>query len=323
MVYDFGVSKAVTEANYLMDRHIGKITTYTVASYEETDKSSFDFESLHEALVYIGSLDTFLSGGVIISLGDGTHYVGSEQLIDGNYFYSYNNCNVIIEGASRDKSKVNIIIRGNSDVNAKGLFKVTFGYFSFKYVTVKSLADGYEPANLFYVISPIASRFGLLYSEIIGNGSDDNIVSIYPKDSTLGLVSTSFTDLHIGILITYTDCSGFIYNVSFTNVDKDINQGYSTGCLLSYNEYSKDNVSTPQEFNHTDKDGTFTLIDGKSKVPVRDERRVIADSSNRPTMDGIQDGVSILQLDIKKPIWYAGKNDDGDDIWIDATGTEV
>ena len=329
MVYNFGVSKAVATVKYLYDRYIGKITTYTVASQEETDKSSFDFATLEEALTFAENCSIVGGGTVNLHLQDGTHYLERDShqpsvASNGVAAYNFNHTHIFLSCDS--KGSATITFSPNVKINGGNVFRIGNSKLGFTNVKVDYALGGAEQTknalfvrmNNAYVYMTSASVKGLNKSDFVATLSMEG-------NSYLYSTNTELDSFEYGILPIRGVSSGGVYNFTFKNMAHPIFAGAPAfGVIKLRGTITEENVDNPikkHQIHSGYKDNFY--IDTDEPIAPKDNRRLIKNSSERPEMDGVPDGTSYLQLDIGKPIWYKGKNDDGNDIWIDSNGNEV
>jgi len=325
MIYNFGLPKAISTIKYLYDRYIEKITTYTVASIEETDKSSFDFATLEEALTFAENCSVIGGGAVVLKLGEGTHYFERDSYqpsVAGNDVstYSINHTHFFWEGEGEDKT----IVTFSPDVKVNGgvVFRANSTKFSSKNLTIDYAYGGAEcTKNASFIRTENMYQY---YANVTikGLNKDDYATALGMYGNTYIYGKLTIDNFKYGVKAFIGVVSGFLYRPTFKNCKYDINNIAASGVLICRTP-TIENVDNIFTHGTISKYNTFFVQDLSNKALPKNSYGVLADSSERPEMDGVPSNNSYLQLDIGKPIWYKGKNDEGNDIWIDAVGNEV
>jgi len=329
MIYNFGVPKAVATVRYLYNRYIGKLTTYIVASIEETDKSSFDFATLEEALTFAENCSTIGGGTINLHLQDGTHYFERDSYqpnIAGNSVAAYNFNHTHIFFSSDSKGSATVTFSPNVKINGGYVFRTANSKLGFTNVKVDYALGGAEQTKNAHFVRMNNAYVYMTSANVKGLNKSDFAVALFMGgNSYFYSTNTELNSFKYGITLVGGVSSGGVYNFTFKNMVHPIFAGASVfGSIKLRGTITEENVDNPikkHQIHSMYKDNFY--IDTDEPIAPKDNRRTLADSSERPAMDGVPDGTPYLQLDIGKPIWYKGKNDDGDDIWIDSDGNEV
>ena len=327
MVYNFGVSKAVATVKYLYDRYIGKITTYTVASQEETDKSSLDFTTLEEALTFAENCSIVGGGTVNLHLQDGTHYLerdSHQPSVAGNGVaaYNFNHTHIFL---SCD-SKWSAVVTFSPDVKINGgyVFRTGNSKLGFTYVKVDFALGGAEQIKNPHFIRSNNSYIFLNRNSVKGLNKDDFAYLIYAEGNTfVSLANNTIDTFYAGVIAVRGVVSGILYRTKFKNTKyTTAGFGYSFGNISVYGLIYEnvDNLPIMNSMGAINNENFFiATFEG---IAIKDNRRLIKNSSERPEMDGVPDPLPYRQEDLGR-IYYEGKDDDGNDIWIDSNGNEV
>jgi len=161
-------------------------------------------------------------------------------------------------------------------------------------------------------------------NSVKGLNKDDFAYLIYAEGNTfVSLANNTIDTFYAGVIAVRGVVSGILYRTKFKNTKyTTAGFGYSFGNISVYGLIYEnvDNLPIMNSMGAINNENFFiATFEG---IAIKDNRRLIKNSSERPEMDGVPDPLPYRQEDLGR-IYYEGKDDDGNDIWEDYAGNRV
>jgi len=300
--------------------------SYTIAPDEATNKSDYDFSSLEECLTYIETLWFTINSKISLVFETGTYYLErSVPYMTVGYNLTGKNIDFVY---SSENDRPIITFTEDQSVHNGWLFDFTGSTININYLIFDYQYGGMDTHDLednTAFCKTSNTHLNIENCDMIGGGYDsgqalidvlgyseiyiDNCFVkyfengfIYAHKGTINAYVRRSTIEDVGTDFHYYQCNGFIY------VDEITYQG-------DYSIQDRDVFLSDTS--------RFAIISRDDKIAAEDKYRTIKDTNHRPVMNGKPRALPYYQTDIGIRIYYDGKDDEGNDIWVDYAGNEV